>query len=315
MQLVTGLLLLFTSLFIVVLLSLVVEFLRTEPEPPKTLFWSDIPISYVEVEGLRLRFIKTGQGPVLVLLHTLRTQFDIFYKVIPDLARNFTVYTFDYPGHGYSDIPETDYVPELFISAVEEFINELKLEHVCLAGISIGGSIALQIAAKHNPRINRVVAINPYDYGRGRGIERGNLVAWLVLTLARIPVAGETIMRYRIRLVEKVIMQGGVTDTNTLSPELLEEIWKTGTRKNHYRGFINLIRNAHLWESIRNKYRNITIPVLLVYGEHDWSYQQERQQNIDEIPGVEVELVDKGGHFLTIDRPDEVSRLIRNFAG
>jgi hypothetical protein len=66
------------------LLSYVIEALRTVPKPPAALRWApDIPIQYVEVDGNRLRFIKSGSGPVLVLLHTLRTQLDLFEKVIP----------------------------------------------------------------------------------------------------------------------------------------------------------------------------------------------------------------------------------------
>jgi pimeloyl-ACP methyl ester carboxylesterase len=53
---------------------------------------------------MKLRYIKTGAGPNLVLLHTLRTQLDLFEKVVPGLAKHFTVYALDYPGHGYSDM-------------------------------------------------------------------------------------------------------------------------------------------------------------------------------------------------------------------
>jgi hypothetical protein len=44
-----------------------------------------------------IRHIKTGRGPNLVLLHTLRTQLDIFEKLMPLLAERFTVYALDYP--------------------------------------------------------------------------------------------------------------------------------------------------------------------------------------------------------------------------
>ncbi len=61
-----------------------------------------------------MRYLKAGRGPNLVLLHTLRTQFDIFQKIIPELAEQFTVYAFDYPGHGWPDIPQAEYAPKDF---------------------------------------------------------------------------------------------------------------------------------------------------------------------------------------------------------
>jgi hypothetical protein len=64
------------------LVSLVMEALRQKPRPPATLRWSpDIPIRTIDIGGAKLRYIKSGKGPVLILLHTLRTQLDLFEKV------------------------------------------------------------------------------------------------------------------------------------------------------------------------------------------------------------------------------------------
>src|SRR5262245_433848 len=105
-----------------VAVSYVVEALRRQPKPPKDLAWAPgLPLSYVTVHGARLRYLKIGTGPPLVLLHTLRTQLDVFQKVIPELAREFTVYAVDLPGHGWSDIPHGDYSPAFFTHYVGGF--------------------------------------------------------------------------------------------------------------------------------------------------------------------------------------------------
>src|SRR5205823_6468528 len=111
----------------------------------------------ITVDGVRLRYLKVGEGPVLLLLHTLRTQLDLFHKVIPELARSFTVYALDYPGHGYSDIPDGSYDADFFVKYVNGFLEKLDLIGVTLSGVSIGASISLIIAARRNPRVVRVV--------------------------------------------------------------------------------------------------------------------------------------------------------------
>jgi hypothetical protein len=74
------------------LISFIVESLRPVQQAPRKLRWApDIPIDYVELGGNKLRYIKTGTGPTLVLLHTLRTQLDLFEKVVPELSKHFTV--------------------------------------------------------------------------------------------------------------------------------------------------------------------------------------------------------------------------------
>ena len=312
---VTCLLVIVSAIALPVVLSMLLEALRREPPIPATLYWSpEIPIQYLTIDGVRIRYIKTGNGPNLILLHTLRTQFDIFEKVIPDLARTFTVYALDYPGHGFSDIPQTNYIPDLFVTAVEKFMDQLDIRDATLAGISIGGSIPLLIAAKHNARVKCAVAINPYDYGKGLGITRGNFVAWLIVSLARIPVLGETVMRFRNRMVETLILQGGVSHPGALTPGFLGQVWDSGVRKGHYRGFINLLRNAAKWEAARQAYGRINVPVLLVYGDRDWSRENERKQTLAEIPGAKMETVRDGGHFLSLDQPGEVIRLITRHA-
>jgi pimeloyl-ACP methyl ester carboxylesterase len=112
----------------IVPLSLLVEEMRPLPPTPERLSWApDIPIRYVSVNGVRLRYIKTGEGPALVLLHTLRTQLDLFEKVVPELAKSFTVYAVDYPGHGYSDIPAAKYDADYFVETIESFLEALDL--------------------------------------------------------------------------------------------------------------------------------------------------------------------------------------------
>src|SRR6516164_2199673 len=124
------------------LVSHLLEALRPVPQAPKTLRWApDIPIDYLDVGGTRFRYIKAGQGPNLVLLHTLRTQLDLFEKVVPELAKYFTVYALDSPGHGYSDIPQARYDADFFADFVEGFLGALDLRDVTLSGVSIGGAI------------------------------------------------------------------------------------------------------------------------------------------------------------------------------
>ena len=294
-----------------VFISMLMEALRKTPATPEKLYWDNsLNIQYADVDGYKLRYIKTGQGPNLVLLHTLRTQLDIFEKVIPELSKTFTVYALDYPGHGFSSIPDTDYVPELFVNSVEQFMDKLDITDATLAGISIGGSIPLLIAAKQNQRVNNIVAINPYDYFKGRGVTRANAVAWLVFTLARFPILGETFMRFRNPMIEQLILQGGVSENSALSTGFLKQVWQSGVRKGHYRALINLVRNAQQWQTARSAYGNINVPVKLVYGDQDWSTTIEREQNHRDIPNASLEIITKGGHFLSLDQPDEVIRVI-----
>jgi pimeloyl-ACP methyl ester carboxylesterase len=292
---------------LLVLMSYAVEALRTAPNPPAKLAWApDIPVRYVDVNGLRLRYIVTGQGPTLVLLHTLRTQLDMFQKVVPELAKRFQVYALDYPGHGYSDIPPVHYTADFFVTSVARFLDRLDIENATLVGESIGGTIALLLAARGNPRVRRVVAINAYDYDAGRGLRRSSMLANVLLGLSQIPILGPTIMRLRQFPIEKRIFEGGVARKESLPLPLAREMYRVGNRPGHRRAFMSLVHHWPDWEKARMEYGSIDRPVLLLYGDADWSRPEEREANARAIPGAEYVTVKEAGHFFSLDAPDAV---------
>jgi pimeloyl-ACP methyl ester carboxylesterase len=292
-------------------LSYLVERLRSRPNPPDRLSWApDIPIRYVNAGGVRLRYVVAGSGPVVVLLHTLRTQLDMFQKVFPELAKRYRVYALDYPGHGYSDIPPADYTADFFTASVAQFLEALQLDDAILAGESIGGTIALRLAARHNSRVRGVVAVNPYDYAVGRGLARSSPVAAVMLALGRIPVVGATFMRLRSSLVQRPIFQGGLSRKESMPQALMREMVQVGNRPGHHQAFLSLMHHSKGWEDARREYGAIDQPVLLLYGDHDWSRAAEREADARDIPGAQTHTVEDAGHFLSLDAPGEWVRAI-----
>lgn len=294
----------FVGLGGVVGLSYLAETVRRPPAEPAHLAWApDIAVRYVNVDGIRMRYVVAGDGAPVVLLHTLRTQLDMFQRVVPALAGHFRVYAVDFPGHGYSDIPVTEYTPELFVRAAAGFLDSMGVEHAIVAGESIGGSVALLLAARGHPRVRAVVAVNPYDYDGGRGIRRSSKLANLLFGVNDVPVLGGTVMRLRSSPIVERVFEGGVHDPNALPPDLAREMYRVGDRPGHYRALMSLVNHWADWEQARSEYHAIASPVELVYGEFDWSNATEREADARDIPGARMMVVPRAGHFLSLDAP------------
>lgn len=273
------------------------------PAAPPLPWAPDIPVRYVTVDGARIRYLVAGSGPAIVLLHTLRTQLDMFQMVIPELATRFRVYALDYPGHGRSDSPGADYAAEFFVASVAGFLDRLNIEDALLAGESIGGTIALVLAARRNPRVRGVVAVNPYDYDRGRGLRRSSSLANLFIGLSGVPLIGGAIGRVQPYAAVKRILQGGVYRKDAFPRALLRELYAAGTKSGHKSAFMQLVRHWPSWEQARAEYGKIGVPVLLLYGDHDWSHDAEREADHQAIPGSRIRVVKDAGHFLALDAP------------
>lgn len=297
------------------LLSFVVEALRRSPQAPDAPPWApDLKYRWVDVDGTRLRYVEAGEGPPLVLLHTLRTDLDLFQKVIPELRRSFHVYAVDFPGHGFSDIPDTEYSPDLFYRCTVAFLDELQIRGAAVVGESIGGTIALLLAARDHPSVRRVVAVNAYDYDRGRGIHRGSGLARVLFSAMEIPLVGEMLQRYRSYPLFRLVIRGSVHRDDSVPPSYLRAMNDVGERPRHYRAFLSLVRHFPEWEEMRQEYGDIDAPVLLLYGENDWSRKDEREANGASIPGAELQEIPEAGHLLCLDAPEEWVRAVEPFA-
>jgi pimeloyl-ACP methyl ester carboxylesterase len=92
---------------------------------------------------------RRGDGPPLVLLHGIGHHWQAWLPVLDRLARQYTVYALDLPGFGASTLPG-DWVPAGMGSAVAlvaQALDDLGLQRPHLAGNSLGGALALELAA------------------------------------------------------------------------------------------------------------------------------------------------------------------------
>jgi len=265
---------------------------------------------FIRSDGSRLRYFTAGSGPALVLMHTIRTQLDYFHRVIPQLWDSFTVYALDLPGMGWSDIvPGARYEEPDLRAAVVEFVTGLDLHDVTLAGESLGGALALQSAVDLKGRVARVVAFNTYDYPSG--LERGNVFARFIISSVRMPGLGPLFAAMENRPIMKGIMRGGVVDDRMLPDDFVVELRKSGRRKG-YPGVARAVyRSLKGFVKARDRYRDVAVPVTLVYSDKDWSRPAEREHVAGLLAEVERITLPDTGHFSALELPNEVARILR----
>jgi pimeloyl-ACP methyl ester carboxylesterase len=265
---------------------------------------------FTRSDGSRLRYFTAGSGPALVLMHTIRTQLDYFHRVIPQLWDSFTVYALDLPGMGWSDIVAgARYEEPELRAAVVEFVTGLDLHDVTLAGESLGGALALQASIDLKDRVGRVVAFNSYDYPGG--LERGNVFARFIISSVRAPVVGPLFALMENRPIMKGVMRGGVVDNATLPDDFIAELRRSGRRKGYSRVSRAIYRSLKGFAKARDRYRDVSVPVTLVYSEQDWSRPAEREGVAGLLAEVERITLPDTGHFSALERPNEFARILR----
>jgi len=261
--------------------------------------------------GADIRYLRAGTGTPVVLLHTLRTQLDMFGSLLQHLdTARVEVIAVDLPGHGESSAPPVRYTAGYFTDTAAALLEACQVTSAVVVGESIGGSIALGLAARRNPRVAQVIAINPYDYGQGGGIRRSSLVAGIAFTGMLWPVLGPAIAYSEPKPILRQILEGGLRDPGNLPPDLLEVIHRCGRLPGHPRAFRSLCQEWRTWITGRSGYPAIEVPVTLAYGDADWSRPAERDANAKATRAVRTVTLTNSGHFSSLEHPRDIAHLI-----
>lgn len=120
----------------------------------------------VEVNGARLWYDEAGDGPALLLLHGGLGDSELWEPVVPFLAERFRTIRMDHRFYGRSTGPA---IPWSEIADVTGVLDALETERAALAGLSMGGRIAIDVALAHPERVTALALVAPGLGGQSSG--------------------------------------------------------------------------------------------------------------------------------------------------
>jgi 3-oxoadipate enol-lactonase len=248
---------------------------------------------------------RQGSGPPVALVHGLGATRALWKHVAPDLAREFTVLSFDLRGTGDSARPAGPYSLDDFVSDLRGLIEGLDLERPALVGHSFGGSIVLRYAADYPDDVPAVASI-------GGPVE--------------LPEQGRQGMRDRAETVEA---QGMAAVAETVATNGLAASFREA-HPDEFRAYTDLLaaNDPQTYAAtcrviadldLTDDLRRIDAPVLLIAGDLDGVVPPAAQEAIaSAIRRVESIQVPDCAHIVPWEKPellrDEVLRFLRAHA-
>src|SRR5579864_4182336 len=120
-------------------------------------------MNFIEVNGVGLRYEVTGQGAqTIVLVHEMGGTLDRFDEVAPLLERWRSVLRYDTRGAGMSSKVRGTLTIDTMADDIAALLDAVGIKSkVALAGVAVGGAIALHFAARHSQRASAVIAGSP----------------------------------------------------------------------------------------------------------------------------------------------------------
>lgn len=180
--------------------------------------------------------------PHLLLLHGAIGASHQLRAIAEALSVHYTVHLYDFPGHGGQPLPDGPFSIPFFSAAVADYIHLHQLEHVTIFGASMGGYVALHLAATQPSLVDKIITL-------------GTKFHWDPATALK-----ETKMLQPEVMLEKV-----PAFAHALEKMHAPNDWKVIVKKTAEMMIIMGGQNPLQGDD----FKNITIPVLLLLGDRD----------------------------------------------
>lgn len=267
----------------------------------------------VSVGDQPIHYLTAGDAdPTLVLLHggIIDAAAVSWGDHVDPLADEATVLAPDLPGYGGSPVPAGPLSVPRHVNYVEGFLDALDVDDAVVAGISMGGGIAIGLGLQAPDRVEHVVAVD--SYGLGRELASGSLT-WV---LARIQVTNHisVALLARSRAYTEWSLRTLVHDADSIDDTFVDRVMAEARRPDAGRAF----RKFRAGEVTRTGYRTVytdrltdlTVPLRLVHGRQDPVFPVEWSQRAHErVADSTLFVLDDCGHLPPIES-DRTGELI-----
>jgi 3-oxoadipate enol-lactonase len=257
-------------------------------------------VDFIETNGVAIRYELSGTGDhTLLLVHEMGGSLESWDDIAPRFAATRQVLRYDTRGAGLSQKVRGELTLDTMADDIAALLDTLAISgKVAIAGIAVGGAIALHFAARYPKRTSAIVVGSP---ATGIAAERR---AAALERLARIEATG---------------MAFAVEDSmqNGYAPELRDDIERferfrarwLGNDPSSYATIWRMLANADMQAELTR----LSCPVLVIGGSLDRVRPAPGAEAIAKsIPGARYVEV-RTGHYMAVQTPDLIADCIDEF--
>ena len=271
-------------------------------------YWPNREASrFVRAGGLDWHVQQMGAGPPMLLLHGTAATTHSWAKIMPLLARHFTVTAPDLPGHGFtSPLPRSEMSLQHISHAVAALVDVLGVSPDLVVGHSAGAAIAARMILNRQIAPRLLISLN------GALMPFPGMAGHIFPAIAKLmflnPVA-PNLFTWRARdraAVEKVIESTG----SKMQPDDIDFYQRLFRSPTHVGAALAMMANWDLVGLARDLPK-LPCPMLLVTGSNDLAvFPDQAFQLAKQIPGAKVEVLRGLAHLMHEEEPQKLADVI-----
>ena len=253
----------------------------------------------LSIDGIDLYYELHGSGDPVVLIHGLGSSVRDWEYQLDAFASAYRVLVYDVRGHGRSAKPPGPYSVPLFARDLGGLLRALDIQRAHLVGISMGGMIALQLAADSPGQVRTLVVTNTGPDLVPR-TPREHFQVWQRKTIQRLLGMRKLGQVLGARMFPK--------DAQAEVRRMFVERWAA----NHPRAYRDTFRGLVGW-SVIDRLGAIACPALVIAADQDYTALSVKQDMVARLPNARLAVVADSRHATPVEHPDEFNRLVLDF--
>lgn len=287
---------------------------RQMADPAVAALGSGFVSDTAHVNGATLHYVRGGAGPAIILLHGFPQDWYAYYRVMPQLAKKFTVMAVDLRGIGGSAATAGGYDAANMAKDVHQLAALLHLDHVYVVEHDIGGMVEYAFARRYPETSRGVMMLDAPLPGLGPwDAVKANPITWHII-FQQMPLLPEQLLAGREAIYLRYFL-----DSETFSDADVARYTRAYAAPEHLRAALEIYRAFPANEKFNAAQRRaIIVPLVLAPGRNS--------PFLELMPGfadglrahgcmnVEIEVLDNCVHYLADEQPDAVARLIQRHA-
>lgn len=256
----------------------------------------------VATNGINTQYQIEGNGPWLVMSHSLACDSNMWDPQVAVLKNRYRVLRYDTRGHGQTEAPQGEYTLELLADDLQALLDALDVTKCHFMGCSMGGMIAQTHALKYPGRFSSMLLCN---------------------TSSRMGPEAAPVWRERIETVSAKGMEAVVEPTlarwftepfRKSNPPAINSIANAirHTPLTGYVGCCHAIPKLNLTDQLKS----IQCPTLVVAGDKDPGTPVEMARAIQlAIPNAQLAVIPHAAHLSNLEQPEITNYLVSKFLG
>lgn len=242
---------------------------------------------------------EEGAGPALLLIQGLGYTHEMWHRLLPLLVPDYRVVWFDNRGVGRSDAPEGPYSISQMSADAVAVLDAAGIDKAVVFGVSMGASIALELALQYPDRLCGLVVGSPACGGPDAVAAEPEVIEALHARISMTPEQG-------IRVLIPYIYDPS-TPADVIEADLAIRI-ETYPAPHAYAAQLHATLDHFTWERLER----IATPTLVVHGSSDRLIPPGNGRDVARrIPGARFVSLDNASHIFFTERPRATARLIR----